>query len=63
MPTSWSTPRSVPESSFDELASLTGQLVEIDSINPDLIPGGAGEGEIASFVAETNEKSLRVGAL
>jgi len=36
----------------DELASLTARLVEIDSINPDLIPGGAGEGEIAAFVAE-----------
>ena len=39
------------ESSYDELASLTARLVEIDSINPDLIPGGAGEGEIAAFVA------------
>ena len=50
-PTSWSTPRSVPRA-FDELASLTARLVEIDSINPDLIPGGAGEGEIAAFVAD-----------
>jgi acetylornithine deacetylase len=39
-------------SSHDEIASLTARLVEIDSINPDLIPGGAGEGEIAAFVAE-----------
>jgi acetylornithine deacetylase len=34
------------------LAELTAQLVEIDSINPDLIPGGAGEGAIAAFVAD-----------
>jgi len=30
---------------------LLGRLVEIDSINPDLVPGGAGESEIAQFVA------------
>ena len=35
----------------DDLAALTAQLVEIDSTNPDLVPGGAGEGEIAAFVA------------
>ena len=34
-----------------ELAELTGQLVAIDSTNPDLVPDGAGEGEIAAFVA------------
>ncbi len=39
-------------SAYDELASLTARLVEIDSINPDLIPGGAGEREIAAFVAD-----------
>jgi acetylornithine deacetylase len=33
------------------LAELTGQLVSIDSTNPDLGPGGAGEEEVASFVA------------
>ena len=26
-------------------------LVAIDSVNPDLVPGGAGEAEIADFVA------------
>ena len=31
---------------------LTGQLVAIDSTNPDLGPGGAGEEEIAAFVAD-----------
>jgi acetylornithine deacetylase len=35
----------------ETLAELTGQLVSIDSTNPDLGPGGAGEAEIAAFVA------------
>lgn len=30
---------------------LLRALVAIDSVNPDLVPGGAGEGEIAAFVA------------
>lgn len=30
---------------------LVSALVAIDSVNPDLVPGGAGEGEIAAFVA------------
>jgi acetylornithine deacetylase len=30
---------------------LVAALVAIDSVNPDLVPGGAGEGEIAGFVA------------
>ena len=34
-----------------EIAGLTAQLVAIDSTNPDLVPGGAGEGEVAAFVA------------
>ena len=50
-PTRSSTPRSVPDTTGD-LAELTGQLVAIDSTNPDLVPDGAGEGEIAAFVAE-----------
>ena len=37
--------------SYDELAALTAELVAIDSTNPDLVPGGAGEAEIARFVA------------
>ena len=35
----------------DELAALTADLVSIDSINPDVVQGAAGEQEIAGFVA------------
>jgi acetylornithine deacetylase len=35
----------------DELVELASRLVAIDSVNPDLVPGGAGEGEIAQFIA------------
>jgi len=35
-----------------ELAPLTAALVAIDSVNPALVPGGAGEREIAGFVAD-----------
>ena len=35
----------------DDLVELTCALVSIDSINPALVPGGAGEREIAAFVA------------
>ena len=34
-----------------DLADLIARLVAIDSVNPSLVPGGAGEGEIAAFVA------------
>lgn len=37
---------------MNSLSELLQQLVAIDSINPDLVPNGAGEGEIARFVAE-----------
>ena len=30
---------------------LVADLVAIDSVNPDLVPGGAGEAEIAAFAA------------
>lgn len=33
-----------------ELEALTADLVRIDSVNPGLVPGGAGEVEIADFV-------------
>jgi acetylornithine deacetylase len=33
-----------------EIADLLARLVGIDSVNPALVPGGAGEGEIAAFV-------------
>ena len=36
----------------DDLVELTSGLVAIDSVNPSLVPGGAGEGEIAGFVVE-----------
>lgn len=36
---------------MDESTELLRRLVAIDSINPDLVPSGAAEGEIARFVA------------
>ena len=39
-----------------DAAELTAALVRIDSVNPDLVPGGAGEGEIARFVARWLEQ-------
>jgi acetylornithine deacetylase len=36
---------------MDQLTALLSQLIEIDSVNPSLVPGGAGELEIAQFVA------------
>ena len=38
--------------SSSSLTELAAELVRIDSVNPDLVPGGAGEGELARFVAE-----------
>ena len=35
----------------DEIAGLTRRLVAIDATNPSLVPGGAGEREIARFIA------------
>ena len=32
------------------LEQFLGQLVQIDSVNPDLVPGGAGETQIAKFI-------------
>jgi acetylornithine deacetylase len=37
--------------SSSSLTELAAELVRIDSVNPELVPGGAGEGEIARFVA------------
>src|SRR5213592_2724018 len=37
---------------MDDLTELTAQLVEIDSVNPALVPGGNGERELALFVEE-----------
>jgi acetylornithine deacetylase len=36
---------------LSSLSELAAELVGIDSVNPDLVPGGAGEGEISRFVA------------
>jgi acetylornithine deacetylase len=42
---------------MSEITELLRQLVAIDSVNPDLVPGGAGEGEIARFVANWLEEA------
>jgi acetylornithine deacetylase/succinyl-diaminopimelate desuccinylase-like protein len=36
----------------DEVAELTRRLVAIDATNPSLVPGGAGEAELARFIAD-----------
>ena len=43
--------------SQEDLAVLTAELVAIDSTNPDLVPGGAGEAQIARFVASWLESA------
>ena len=40
-----------------ELERLLADLVSIDSVNPDLVPGARGEGEIAAFVAQWLRKA------
>ena len=35
---------------MSETTQFLGQLVQIDSVNPDLVPGGAGETQIAKFI-------------
>src|SRR5690349_13710617 len=37
---------------MDELKKLLSDLVSINSINPDLVPGSPGEGEIAHYIAD-----------
>ena len=39
------------------LRELVAELVAIDSVNPDLVPGGAGELEIARFIATWLERA------
>jgi acetylornithine deacetylase len=39
------------------LRELVAALVAIDSVNPDLVPGAAGEGEIANFIAAWLEEA------
>src|SRR6266853_3495940 len=42
---------------MSEIIKLLRQLVTIDSINPDLVPGGAGEEKIARFIADWFERA------
>src|SRR3954447_3586392 len=42
---------------MSDLAQLLAQLVAIDSVNPEVVPGGAGEGQIARFVAAWLERA------
>src|SRR5438445_6460182 len=37
---------------MNQAAELLARLVAIDSVNPDLVPGGAGEAAVAAFVAD-----------
>jgi acetylornithine deacetylase len=41
----------------DDLIELTRALIAIDSVNPSLVEGGAGEGEIARFVADWSARA------
>ena len=40
-----------------DVAELAAQLVAIESINPDIVAGGSGEGAVARFVAEWCERA------
>jgi acetylornithine deacetylase len=42
---------------MSDVAELAAQLVAIQSMNPDVVPGGSGEREIAHFVAEWCERA------
>lgn len=42
---------------MSEVAELTARLVEIESINLDVVPGGSGETAMARFVAEWCERA------
>ncbi|MDE2952823.1 MAG: ArgE/DapE family deacylase [Chloroflexota bacterium] len=42
---------------MNELVALLSKLVAIDSVNPDLVPGGAGEAAMAEFVAEWGRRN------
>ena len=48
----------------DQLTEVIAELVAIDSVNPALVPGGAGETEIAAFVASwARDAGLEVDVL
>ena len=42
---------------MSDVAELAARLVEIESINPDVVPGGSGELGVARFVAEWCERA------
>src|SRR4051794_41634286 len=42
---------------MSDLVELLRDLVAIDSVNPELVPGGAGEGAVARFVASWLERA------
>ena len=42
---------------MSDVAELTGRLVAIESINPDIVAGGSGEGAVAKFVAAWCERA------
>ena len=42
---------------MSDVAELAGRLVEIESINPDVVTGGSGELGLARFVAEWCERA------
>lgn len=41
----------------DEIIELLSDLVEIDSVNPALVAGGAGEARIAAFIADWSRRA------
>ena len=43
-----------------ELATLLSDLVAINSVNPDLAQGGAGEGDIADYIANCGAAHVHV---
>jgi acetylornithine deacetylase len=48
----------------DTLVALLSELIAIDSVNPSLVPGGAGEGEIVAWIAAwAREAGLEVEVL
>ena len=42
---------------MDELEQLISDMVSINSINPDLVPGSPGEGELARYIADWLERA------
>src|SRR4051794_16851901 len=48
---------------MSDLVELLRDLVAIDSVNPELVPGGAGGGAVARFVAEWLERAGLEGTL